>query len=43
MTRGDVISLFTNHPKFGDIVVFQPGPVRPLCGGIGPRPLRKLA
>ena len=33
--RGDVVSLFTNHPKVGDIVSLQSGAVRTVCGGIG--------
>ena len=38
-SRGDVVSLFTNHPKFGDIVAFN----QALCGlyaaGLGSRSL----
>ena len=34
--HSDVVSLFTNHPKFGDVVAFNQALVRPLCGGIGP-------
>ena len=34
--RGDVVSLFTNHPKFGDIAAFNQALVRSLCRGIGP-------
>ena len=44
--HSDVVSLFTNHPKVGDIVGVQPGAVRPVCGGTGPRnrgSLRELA
>ena len=40
---GDVLSLFTNHPKFGDIAGLQSGAVRPLCGRIGRRQVEAAA
>ena len=34
-SRSDVLALFTNHPKFGDIHELQPGAVRPVCRRLG--------
>ena len=35
--RGDVVSLFTNHPKVGDIPAFNQALCATVCGGTGPR------
>ncbi len=40
---GDVVSLFTNHPKVGDLRRVQPGAVRPLRSGTRPRLRGSLA
>ena len=42
-SHSDVVSLFTNHPKVGDIVRLQPGAVRPVCRRTGPRDRRSIA